>query len=122
MQVRTAADTESDRIQEGWGSLRLLADKDTLNSDKLTLARVIIERGHSNPRHSHPDCYELLHLLRGRLEYVIAEDHVILEPGDTIAIPAGVPHYGIALGDEDAEMIVAYSAGERSFQPEPPAD
>jgi len=28
-----------------------------------------------------------------------------------------VPHYAVNIGDEDADMIVAYSSAERGFEP-----
>jgi len=103
----------------GWGSLKLLANKDTLSSDSITMARVIIRQGEANPKHRHPNCYELLHLLKGRLEYFIADERVEMSPGDTILIPTNIPHYGNALSEEDAEMIVAFNSGVREFVPEP---
>jgi oxalate decarboxylase/phosphoglucose isomerase-like protein (cupin superfamily) len=43
---------------------------------------------------------------------------VILEAGDTLTVPPYVAHSAISIGDEDADMIIAYSSGERDFRPE----
>ena len=113
--VRTAGATEASRTDTAWGSLRWLASGEIGNVEGLTLGRVVIRRGASNPRHSHPGCEEVLYLLAGRLEHTLGDRTVTLAPGDTLAIPAGVFHNARSVGDEDADMIVAYSTGVRDF-------
>jgi len=117
--VRTAAEAAANRIEEDWGGLTWLAGRKIGNAQGLTLGRVVIRRGCSNPRHSHPNCEEALYLLRGRLEHTLGNEKVILEPGDTIVLDARVPHNATSIGAEDAEMIVAYSSGDRGFRTEP---
>ena len=113
--VRTAA--EAHRIEEDWGSLTWLAGQKIGNAEGLTLGRVVIRKGMSNPRHSHPNCEEALYLLAGRLRHTMGNEEVILDKGDTIVLDAGVPHNATSIGEEDADMIVAYSSGLRGFQP-----
>ena len=88
------------------------------NADGLTLGRVTIKAGRSNPPHSHGNCEEALYLLAGRLEHFVGAESVVLEPGDTIVIAPGAAHWAHSIGEEDADMIVAYSAGERGFRKE----
>jgi quercetin dioxygenase-like cupin family protein len=114
--VLRASEAAAARIEEDWGSLTWLAGQKLGNAEGLTLGRVVIKRGKSNPRHSHPNCEEALYLLKGRLRHTIGEESVILEPGDTIVVAAGIPHNATSLGEEDADMIVAYSAGTRGFR------
>ena len=116
--VRTVTDADAARIDEPWGSLCWLASLPIGNVDGVTVGRVVIEAGCSNPRHSHSNCEEVLYLLKGRLEHSVGDDAVILEAGDTLSMPASVPHNATALGDDDADMIVVYSSGRRDFQPE----
>ncbi len=115
---RSNAEARAELIEEDWGSLNWLAGKTLENCDGLTLGRVTIKKGHSNPKHSHPNCDEVLHLLRGKLNHVIGDRAFLMEPGDTTVAPAGVSHVAFSVGDEDAEMIVAYSSGERQFREE----
>jgi len=117
--VRTAGQAETARIAEDWGSLNWLASKQIGNAEGVTVGRVIIKPGHTNPRHSHSTCEEVLHLLSGKLEHQIGDQWVTLEAGDTLTVPANVAHYAVSVGDEDADMIVAYSSGARDFIPEP---
>jgi quercetin dioxygenase-like cupin family protein len=114
--VRTAADNDANRIDEDWGSLCWLAGKKIGNVEGLTFGRVTIKPGQANPRHRHNDCEEVLYLLSGRLEHSIGDETVTLNPGDILAVPAGVAHHAVNTGDTIADMIVAYSSGERDFQ------
>ena len=116
--VLTAAQTQEKSTQADWGSLTWLASKELENAEGLTLGRVIIKKGHSNPRHSHPNCEEVLYLLSGTLEHTMGGESVVLNPGDTISIDAGIPHNAVNIGDKDADMIVVYSSAERGFQKE----
>jgi len=116
--VRRAADVEGARVDESWGSLAWLASADLGNAEGLTVGRVIIKKGRRNPRHGHPHCEEVLYLLRGRLEHTVGDETILLEPGDTLAVKAGVNHNAHSIGDEDADMIVAYSSGDRHIEHE----
>jgi mannose-6-phosphate isomerase-like protein (cupin superfamily) len=58
----------------------------------------------------------VLILLVGRIEHIVGNDAVVLEPGDVLAVPAGVSHRATVLGDVDADMIVAYTSGRREYQ------
>ncbi len=107
---------EVKRIEESWGSLCWLASKELSGTEGLTAGRVIIRKGMSNPRHSHPNCDEVLYLLQGRLEHSVGDETVVLEAGDTLVIHAGAAHHARNIGEEDADMMVAYSSGVRQFQ------
>ena len=58
MAVRAASDADAARIDEDWGSLCWLASQKLGNAQGLTLGRVVIKAGMSNPRHSHSTCEE----------------------------------------------------------------
>jgi quercetin dioxygenase-like cupin family protein len=113
--VRTAAESASTTLQEAWGSLRWLASTAIGNAEGVTVGHVTIQAGEANPRHSHTTCEEVLYLLRGRLRHTMGDESVILEAGDTLTVAAGVTHHAVNVGEEDAEMIVAYSSGVRDF-------
>lgn len=113
--IRTSSEADAARIAEDWGSLCWLASQTIGNAEGLTIGRVVIKPGRSNPRHSHPNCEEVLYLLAGRLEHTIGDETVVLEAGDTLAVDASVPHNATNVGDEDADMIVAYSSATRQF-------
>lgn len=113
--VYTSAESATERQESHWGALQWLASAEIGNADGLTLGRVTIRAGASNPRHCHESCEEILYLLRGRLVHTLGDGSFTLEAGDTISIPAGVYHNAASVGAEDAEMIVAYSSATRDF-------
>ncbi len=115
--VRRAGDARKQRIDEAWGSLTWLASSVVGNTDCLTVGRVVIKPGASNPRHYHASCEEILTLLSGRLEHAIGDETVTLDPGDTIVIPRGVPHSARNISKVDADMVVCYDTGRRDFHP-----
>jgi len=113
----TAAETEARCIHEPWGDLRWMTSE-SIAGTEITVGRVRIKPGRSNPRHSHPNSEEVLYLLAGRLEHWVADEQMTLNAGDTLVVPAGVAHYARNLCAEDADMIVAYPTGTRQFRPE----
>jgi len=113
--VYAASEAVAGVIREPWGSLTWMASGKIGNVDRLTLGRVVIKKGHHNPRHMHLACEEVLYLLAGRLEHSLGDGKVTLGPGDTITVPAGVFHNAVNVGDADADMIVAYSAANRDM-------
>lgn len=116
-QLKTKRETDSTTKVEDWGTLTWLASG-PLTGSALTLGRVIIHPGKSNPRHAHDNCEEVLYLLAGHLRHSFGDRAVDMGPGDTLVVPAGVPHNAVNTGDADADMIVAYSSGDRGFREE----
>jgi quercetin dioxygenase-like cupin family protein len=114
--LRHAGDAE--RRSEEWGTLTWLVSAALTGNSDLTVGRVTIKAGRSNPRHSHANCDEVLHLLCGKLEHWVAAERYELAAGDTLVIPRGVPHHAVALGPEDADMVVVYNSGRRAFKRE----
>lgn len=114
-QTFTRMDAANRRVEAGWGNLTWLAGAEIGNAQGLTLGRVVIKAGQSNPRHCHRNCEEVLYLMSGQLEHTVGPDIVTLRPGDSLTIPAGMFHNASSTGAEDADMIVAYSSAERDF-------
>jgi len=110
-----AAAAQAAAIEKDWGRLSWLAGNTVGNADGLTLGRVLIRAGHSNPSHAHMNCEEALYLLAGRLEHHTGEATGVLAAGDTLIVPAGVFHNATSIGEQDADMIVAYSSADRDF-------
>jgi quercetin dioxygenase-like cupin family protein len=112
----TKADADKKRVEQDWGSLTWFASKELTRSEDITVGRVVIKKGKSNPKHIHANCSEVIHLQKGRLKHFVEKEFVWMEPGDTLVVPTGIDHYALSVGEEDAVMIVAYPAGQRHFQ------
>jgi quercetin dioxygenase-like cupin family protein len=103
-------------ISEDWGSLSWLASKPLGNAEGLTVGRVTIKAGQTNPRHRHPKSEEVLYLLKGRINHILDDKTVTMSAGDVITIAPGVFHNASCIGSEDADMVVVYSQGTRGFE------
>jgi quercetin dioxygenase-like cupin family protein len=101
-----------------WGRLEWLVSGAAGTSQTMTFGRVTIRAGQANPRHRHPNCDEILHLLAGRLEHTLGDQSFTMEAGDTISIPAGIFHNARALGPDDAQMVICFSSADRQTEME----
>ena len=86
------------------------------NSETMTVGRVVINAGHGNPVHRHPNCDEVLHVLSGRIEHTLGTAKYIMNPGDAISIPAGEWHNARALDGVPAEMVICFSSADRQTE------
>jgi quercetin dioxygenase-like cupin family protein len=103
------------RVVTTWGTITWLAGHSLGNADTLGLTRVLLKHGKANRRHAHLNCEVVIHLIRGAVRCSVGEDACDLLPGETVCIPPGVYHHYTNTGNSDAEMIIAYGAGDRQI-------
>ena len=96
-----------------WGSLTWFASRELNNSECMTVGKCIIKAGKENPRHIHPNCEEILYVLKGVISHSYNLEEIIMGTGDTISIPAGIPHNAKNIGNTEAELLIVFSSGER---------
>ncbi len=101
-----------------WGEMFWFGNRDLGNTTGLTMGRMVMKPGASNEAHHHPNCEEVLYLLRGRVEHRIGEEVVVQEIGDFVTVPVGVSHQSTNISDEQADLIIAFSSEAREFVPE----
>jgi quercetin dioxygenase-like cupin family protein len=104
---------DGEMLETAWGGITWTASRLVGNSETMTFGRAIIRAGRSNPRHRHPDCDEILHVLSGRLEHTLGEERCTMGSGDSISIPQGVWHQARALDEEDVEVVICFSSADR---------
>jgi quercetin dioxygenase-like cupin family protein/type 1 glutamine amidotransferase len=109
--VRRPTDYQS--IDYPWGHLTWYVSRELKNSDAMTVGEAVIKPGQENPRHFHPNCDEVLHVLRGRILQSMNDKTVEMHEGDTVTIPAGVHHNARNIGTEDAVLSLSYSSADR---------
>ncbi len=63
--VTRAADRQV--IEQTWGRITWYASGPLGNSRTMTVGEAVIRPGQENPRHYHPNCDEILHVVRGRI-------------------------------------------------------
>ena len=96
-----------------WGSLTWFASKELNNTEEMTVGKCVIKVGEENPRHVHPNCEEILYVLKGKISHSYNSEEKIMEMGDTISIPANISHNAKNIGDTEAELLITFSSAER---------
>jgi quercetin dioxygenase-like cupin family protein len=96
-----------------WGRLEWMVSGALGNSDVLTMGKCFIRPGENNPVHHHPNCDEVLHVIRGRIRHRISDDHVEMSAGDTVSIPQGAWHNAVNIGDDECELLITYNTAHR---------
>jgi quercetin dioxygenase-like cupin family protein len=113
--LRRSETIEAERADYEWGTMYWLGNREIGNTDSLSMANMVMKPGAIGVSHHHPNCEEVLYLLKGRLEHHIGGDILVQEPGDFITIGANISHYAVNIADEDAELIIAFSSAAREF-------
>ena len=81
--------------------------------------RVLVSELHVSPggrvaaAHLHPTVEERFLVLRGQVGFLIGAEEHLLGPGEGATVPAGTVHDWWQVGDEDAQVIVEVSPGDR---------
>jgi quercetin dioxygenase-like cupin family protein len=102
-----------------WGRLTWFASRALGNSQDMTVGRCIIHPGQANPKHSHPNCTEVLVVLEGTVAHTLEGDEdCTLSPGDVITVPPNVLHRAKNLGATDAVLMVTFSSADRQTKGE----
>ena len=100
--------------EKDWGRLSWFTGANLGNSRELTVGECRIKPGCANPRHMHPNCEEVLHVLSGEIIHSIADgEPQRLSPGQSICVPAKVYHNARNVGDAEAVMLICFSSAVR---------
>jgi quercetin dioxygenase-like cupin family protein len=90
-------------------TLRTLA-----HGERTLLAEVRLARGAVIPEHRHPQ-EQTGYLVSGRLEFSVAGETLIAEPGSSWSLPADLPHGASAL--EDSVVVEVFSPVRDDYLP-----
>ena len=97
-----------------WGELTWFANRETGNSTEMTVGRCTLKPGQGNPRHYHPNCSEILVVIKGRISHTSGPDEETeMAEGDAVTIPANVWHCAKNIGTEEAVLFIAFSSADR---------
>lgn len=98
---------------QSWGRLEWMISGALGNSESMTVGRCYIHPGERNPRHYHPNCDEVLHVISGTIEHTVDDEVTTMGPGDTISIPSGALHNARNTGADEAVFVIAFSTPDR---------
>lgn len=105
--------------EHDWGTLHWYASGKLGNSTAMTLGRCIIKPRCENPKHLHPNCEEILHVLHGKIIQYVGDDAGFeMGPGDTVTISAGIRHNVKNVGEDDAVLMISFSSPDRQTRGE----
>ena len=77
-----------------------------IHTETMTLARVVLRKGALVPMHEHEN-EQIATVLEGRLRFVVGDDERVVEAGESVPLPANVPHGVEAL--EDSVVLDVFS-------------
>ena len=90
---------------QDWGAmpkeqLSATFSRQVIHTDSMTIAKVYLKAGCDVPEHHHPN-EQVSIIYEGALKFKFAPDgkEVIVRAGQSVQIPAGLPHGAIALED-----------------------
>ena len=106
-----------------WGTLQWICNEKLMPGSAQTVGLATILPGKHNPVHFHPNCEEVLYVIAGQGLQSYDGRTILLKPGMTIRIPAGVKHNMVNTGTEPLRMLISFSSGDRKtvFLEEQPA-
>jgi quercetin dioxygenase-like cupin family protein len=99
-----------------WGRLEWYVSAEIGNSNSMTIGKCVLAPGQANGRHRHPNCDEVLTVLRGDIVHSWDEQEFPMHAGDVVSIPSGVAHNARNVGDAEAELAIAFSSAHRTFE------
>ena len=77
-----------------------------IHTETMTLARITLRKGALVPRHEHPN-EQIATVLEGRLRFVVGDEERVVVAGESVPLPANVPHEVEAL--EDSVVLDVFS-------------
>ena len=103
--VRHADEIAADAVAAGSGTERqVLIGPD--EAPNFALRKFTMQPGGGMPKHTNTVEHEQ-YVLRGRARIGLGDEVVEVKEGDVLFIPAGLPHWYEALGDEPFEFLCA---------------
>ncbi len=95
-----------------WGAIKWLVTPGTTPGATLTFGEVLVMPGKGHSRHNHPGAEEILYILSGEGEQMVADGEPFpVRAGDAIYIGEGVYHATLNTGWEPMRLIALYNPG-----------
>ncbi len=99
-----------------WGWIRWLMNGQIDPHAEMTVGIVEVAPHQTNTRHVHPNSAEFLHVISGSCEHALGARWIALKAGDTLRIPAGVPHQAHT-GEQPCRSLILYNTPRRIMLP-----
>ena len=99
MDVRAWADEPVEQLNPSIG-------RQMLHTETMTVARITLRAGALVPRHQHQN-EQVATVLSGRLRFAVGDEERVVSAGESVPLPANVPHEVEAL--EDSVVLDVFS-------------
>ena len=104
--------TESPTQTFDWGMIKWFVSPTATPGAQLTFGEVILLPGKGHERHNHPHSEEILFVLSGVGEQMVADKPAYeIQAGHTIYIPTAVYHSTVNTGWEPLRLLALYNPG-----------
>ena len=95
-----------------WGAIKWFVTPDRTPGAAMTFGEVILLPGRGHERHNHPDAEEVLYVLSGEGEQMVADEAPFrVHAGDAIYVPTAVFHSTVNTGWEPLRLLAIYNPG-----------
>jgi quercetin dioxygenase-like cupin family protein len=99
-----------------WGRIAFFASESVGPAPEHSMGRCEIHPGAALPKHYHPNCSEIVHVLEGSIEHTVeGEEMACFNAGDTVIVPRGMVHQARNPGETTAVLLITFSAARREF-------
>lgn len=112
---------ERGRLDQPLGHMLWFCSQTIGTTEGIEMNRMVIGPGESNDWPHHSDCDEVFYLLHGRMRHELGGKAIIQEEGDFLALPCGSVRRSTNVGEDEADLIIAFSAGTKHSSPDAPA-
>ncbi|MFQ6132986.1 MAG: cupin domain-containing protein [Armatimonadota bacterium] len=92
-----------------WGLLKWLSEPRVTDAERFSAGVVILKPGAGHTRHNHPGVEEILYVISGVGEQMVADERQAIGPGDLIHIPPDIYHETINTGWEELRILAVYA-------------
>jgi oxalate decarboxylase/phosphoglucose isomerase-like protein (cupin superfamily) len=95
-----------------WGSIKWFVSPDATKGAGITFGEVVLLPGKGHDRHNHPESEEILYVLSGEGEQMVADGEPFgVRAGDVIYVPTAVFHSTTNTGWEPMRLLALYNPG-----------
>jgi quercetin dioxygenase-like cupin family protein len=101
-----------------WGTLAWVCTPKGNGAKEITFIEVMLYPGKGHNFHKHPDQEELIMVKEGQVEQWLEDQKTILNPGESVFIPADVVHASFNVSDAPAHLMVVLGpcVGEGGYE------
>ncbi len=89
----------------------------SFSGERATLAFTTLDPGHEPGPHSHPH-EQIVHILAGRVRFVVGDEETIAGPGELIVVPPGVEHWAQTIGAVPALDLSVFAPRREDYAAE----